>query len=109
MTTNGKLDAAIAALITRLTAELGEVTSAPTAAGTEFRRGGQVFAVLHDAQISLRLRPDIAVAALGTPATAPSPRGADWIEFTPAVSNQQDVDRLRAWLTIGWRAAQRHN
>lgn len=109
MTNNGTPDAAVAALLTRLTTELGEVSSAASAAGMEFRRGSQLFAVLHGGQVSLRLRPDIAAAALGTPATAASPRGADWIEFAPDPSNQQDVDRLQAWLTIGWRSAQRHN
>lgn len=109
MTTNGNPDATIAALITRLTADLGEVSAAASATGAEFRRGSQLFAVLHGGQVSLRLRLDIAAAALGTPATVASPRGADWIEFAPDPSNQQDVDRLQAWLTIGWRSAQRHN
>jgi hypothetical protein len=95
--------------MSRLTAELGEVASATSGAATEFLRGSRVFAVLNGGRVALRLRPDIAAAALGTPNTAASARGADWIEFEPDPSNQQDADRLQAWLTIGWRSAQRHN
>jgi hypothetical protein len=109
MTTNGASGSDVSALMVRLTAELGDVATASSAAGTEFRRGGQPFAVLHGAQISLRLRPDIAEAALRTSGTAPSARGSDWIEFEPGPSDQHDIDRLQAWLTIGWRSAQRHN
>ncbi len=109
MSSNAVPDSVVGELLSRLTGELGEVAAVPSGAATEFRRGNQVFAALHGGQVSLRLRPDIAEAALRTPGTSASTRGADWIEFQPDPSNQQDVDRLQAWLTIGWRAAQRHN
>lgn len=109
MSTNGAPGSAVGALMSRLTAELGEVATATSGAAIEFRRGSLAFAVLRDGQVSLRLRPDIAEAALRTPGTSMSTRGADWIEFQPNPSDQQDIDRLQAWLTIGWRTAQRSN
>ena len=101
--------AEVAALLERVTAELGEVKSASAGLDTEFSRNGRTFAVLRGTQVALRLRPDIAEAALRTPDTEASQRGAEWIEFVPDPSEPQDVDRLSAWLTIGWRAAQRTN
>ena len=109
MTTNGSPAPTVGTVVERLTAELGDVTSSGSASGTEFKRAGQTFAVLQGSQVSLKLRPDIAEAALHTPGTSPSDRGDEWIEFQPDPSDPQDVDRLQAWLTIGWRSAQRRN
>jgi hypothetical protein len=109
MTINDRPNHAVGALMVRLTAELGEVTAAGPADALEYRRGSQAFAVLNGERVSLRLRPDIAEAALRTPRTAASSRGDDWIDFEPDPSDAHDVDRLRAWLTIGWRSAQRPN
>jgi hypothetical protein len=109
MTTNGSPPPTVGAVIARLTAELGDVSTGGSPSGTEFRRGGQVFAVLEGSRVALKLRPDIAEAALRTTGTSPSSRGDEWIEFDPNPSDQHDVDRLQAWLTIGWRSAQRRN
>jgi hypothetical protein len=109
VTTNGAPAATLATVMARLAAELGDVSTTGSSGGTEFRRGGQAFAVVSGRRVSLRLRPDIAEAALRTPATSPSSLGPEWIEFEPNPSDQQDVDRLQAWLTIGWRSAQRRN
>jgi hypothetical protein len=109
MPTNGSADASLSGLIERLTGELGGVTRREVGGTTEYLRGGSVFAVLRGRQVDLRLRSDIAEAALRTPSTTASGRGADWILFEPNASEPQDVDRLRAWLTIGWRTAQRQN
>jgi hypothetical protein len=109
VTTNGAPAVTIGAVMARLIASLGEVSTAASPDGTEFRRGGQTFAVLTGSRVSLKLRPDIAEAATRTPGTSASTRGDDWIEFEPDPSDPQDVDRLQAWLTIGWRSSQRHN
>ncbi|MEA2622751.1 MAG: hypothetical protein QOH61_1661 [Chloroflexota bacterium] len=109
MKTNGVGATGVRAMVEAITTELGDVQATGSATAMEYRRGQQVFAAIDGPRVSLRLRPDIAEAALRTPATAPSPRGADWIEFEPNPSDPQDADRLRAWLTIGWRAAQRPN
>jgi hypothetical protein len=109
MPTNGSANDSLTTLVDRLTGELGGVARREIGGTTEYLRGGSAFAVLRGQEIELRLRPDIAEAAMRTPSTSASGRGADWITFLPNPSDPQDVDRLRAWLTIGWRTAQRQN
>jgi hypothetical protein len=109
MKTNGTAGTGVRALVDQIAEELGDVRTMPSAAVTEYHRGQQLFAVVDGNSVALRLRPDIAEAALRTPATAPSNRGPEWIDFAVDPGNAQDVDRLRAWLTIGWRSAQRSN
>jgi hypothetical protein len=109
MKTNGTAGTGATSLVDGIAAELGDVRAMPQGRATEYHRGQQLFAVVEGNIVTLRLRPDIAEAALRTPGTAPSSRGPEWIEFMVKPADPQDVDRLRAWLTIGWRAAQRPN
>ena len=109
MPTNGSANDSVSGLVDRLTGELGGVSRREIGGTAEYLRGGSVFAVVRGQQVELRVRPDIAEAALRTPSTSVSGRGADWIVFEPNSNEAQDVDRLRAWLTIGWRTAQRQN
>ena len=106
---NGAARAELADVVARIVADFEGVTTRASGPATEFLRGGQLFAEQRGASVSLRLGGDIAEAALRTPATAESRRGDEWMEFQPNVANPQDLDRLRAWLTIGWRTAQRQN
>jgi hypothetical protein len=109
MPTNGSADDSLSALVERLIGELEGVSQREIGGAIEYQRGGTPFAILRGRQIDLRLRPDIAEAALRTPSTSASARGDAWISFEPNPNEPQDVDRLRAWLTIGWRTAQRQN
>jgi hypothetical protein len=109
MPTNGSANHTLADLVERLTDELGGVSTRQVGGATDVARGPSIFAAVRGSRVSLRLRPDIAEAALRTPRTSPSTRGPEWIEFEPDTDDPQDVDRLRAWLTIGWRTAQRQN
>ena len=68
-------------------------------------RGGQPFAALGSNGIEIRLDPPIAAAAVRTPDTAPSPRGQDWVRFNPSDLDGHALDRLRAWLELGYRRA----
>ena len=52
-----------------------------------------------------RLDPAVAAAALRTPDTSPSPRGADWVAFSPAALDGHALDRAKAWLASAWRRA----
>ena len=49
--------------------------------------------------------PAIAKAALSTPDTRPSPRGAGWIAFTPATTDRFALDRAEAWVRLAYRRA----
>jgi hypothetical protein len=65
----------------------------------------RAFAVLGPLGIEIRLDPAIAAAATRTPDTAPSPRGREWVRFSPHELDGHALDRLRAWLDLAYRRA----
>lgn len=66
---------------------------------------GRVFAVLGPDLLEVALDPSVMAAALRTPDTRPSPRGAGWIAFTPRVADRFALDRAEAWVRLGHRRA----
>jgi hypothetical protein len=77
-------------------------------AGTDVRAwaiGGIVFAAAGPDGAEFRLAPPVASAALRTPDTLPSRRGADWVLFRPAALDGHAIDRATAWLASAWRRA----
>jgi hypothetical protein len=64
-----------------------------------------VFATLAGDRAEFRLDPLVAGAALRTPDTGPSPRGADWVSFRPEVVDDGAVDRAEAWFLSAHRRA----
>ncbi len=66
---------------------------------------GERFAVLGGGPVDLRLRPEVASAALRTPDASPSPRGPGWVRFGPPVLDGFARDRAIAWLESAWRFA----
>jgi hypothetical protein len=87
--------------------DLEEVERAASGIGVEWRRGGRPFAALAGDAAEFRLDPLVAMAALRTPDTAASKRGADWVRFSPAIVDGHAVDRAQAWLASAWRRAER--
>ena len=85
--------------------DLDDVEGAESGGGVEWRRGGRPFAALAGDAAEFRLDPLVAKAALRTPDTAASKRGADWVRFSPAVVDGHAVDRAQAWLASAWRRA----
>src|SRR5262249_7085661 len=67
--------------------------------------GGRVFAVVGVDLLEVGLDPAIARAALATPDTRPSPRGAGWVAFTPAAADRFALDRAEAWVRLAHRRA----
>jgi len=86
-------------------ADLDEVEQAEAGGGVEWRRGGRPFAALIGDAAEFRLDPLVATAALRTPDTAASKRGADWVRFSPVDVDGHAVDRAQAWLASAWRRA----
>jgi hypothetical protein len=52
-----------------------------------------------------RLEPMVLRAALGTPDTAASPRGSEWVAFRPQELDRMATDRAAAWLASAHRFA----
>lgn len=79
--------------------------------GTKWSTDGKLFAALSHAQgvalqtAEFRLDPPVLRAALGTPDTAPSPRGPEWLAFSPPDLDRLAVDRAVAWLGSAHRRA----
>jgi hypothetical protein len=101
-------------LVREIAGDLPDVTisSAPGAPGAgpalatlTLSRGPAAFAVLGTSGIEIRLDPAIAAAASRTPDSAPSPRGREWVRFSPRELDAHAVDRLRAWLELACRHA----
>lgn len=73
--------------------------------GLELRLDGERFATISGGVVDLRLRPEVAAAALRTPDVAPSPRAPGWVRFEPPVMDGFARDRAAAWLESAWRFA----
>jgi hypothetical protein len=50
-----------------------------------------------------RLRPDVAAAAARTPEAAPSPRGPEWVAFSPTTFDRFARDRITSWFEFAVR------
>lgn len=97
----------LAARVRAIASELDGVQITRTRDGDELRRDSRVFAVVEGDAAELRLQPDVAEAVLRTPDTAPSGRGREWVRFEPRTIEPSVEDRLAAWVTSAWRAADR--
>lgn len=92
-------------------AKLAGVEQRESDGGTEWSTGGRLFAALSRAPgvaletAEFRLDPPVLRAALGTPDTAPSPRGDDWVAFRPPDLDRLAIDRAVAWLGSAHRRA----
>lgn len=82
---------------------LSGVTVRPAEDGIAWAAGPSVFAILAGDRAEFRLDPVVVRAALRTPDTAASPRGADWLLFRPAVLDDHGVDRAEAWFLSAHR------
>jgi hypothetical protein len=86
---------------------LDEADDVQTLASREYARGRVAFAHRTGEEvIELRLGAEIADAALRTPDTQPSSRGAGWVTFAPRTWDDHARDRLEAWFRVAWRLAE---
>ncbi len=85
--------------------ELADVTRTSEGSVDRLAIDGRVFAVLGTDLLEVALDAAIARAALATPDTRPSPRGAGWIAFTPATTDRFALDRAEAWVRLAYRRA----
>ncbi len=85
--------------------DLGDLERQERPGGVEWSRGGIVFAALKRDRAEFRLAPPVVAAALRTPGTEKSERGADWVAFAPSELDGHAIDRAEAWLASAWRRA----
>jgi len=79
------------------------------AGGILWDRTGRAFAAVSvdGAAADFRLDGAVAAAALRTPDTARSRRGAEWVTFRPEALDDHAMDRAEAWFGSAWRRAER--
>jgi len=99
------MDQSLPVHVTEVIVDLPESRSQSVDGVVTWSRAGRPFAALGPNGIEIRLDLPIAAAATRTPDTAPSSRGADWIRFNPQDLDAYALDRLRAWLELGYRRA----
>jgi len=95
----------LAALLEAHAAILEGAEAVVVEGGLEVRLDGERFATVSGGVVELRLRPEVAAAALRTPDVAPSFGGSDWVRFEPPVLDGFARDRAAAWLESAWRFA----
>jgi hypothetical protein len=76
-----------------------------TGAGVEWALAGLAFAAVTGGTAEFRLDPVVAPAALGSPDTAPSGRGPEWVAFSPPELDRLARDRAVAWFGSAYRRA----
>jgi hypothetical protein len=91
--------------VDRLADELDDVHRHGSGRAVEYVRGATVFAAREGERVSFRLRPELTGAALHTPDTVASGRGADWITLQPGIVDGFAIDRGLAWFESAWRLA----
>ena len=91
--------------IEAVVAELVGVERRRASDGVAYAVGGRVFAVLGEDRLETALDPAVSKAALKTPDTMASGRGAGWIAFTPAAIDRFALDRAEAWVRSAHRRA----
>jgi hypothetical protein len=72
---------------------------------TTYSRGSHAFAMAREDGFEFLVGEIIAGAALRTPDTLISERGADWVLFSPAELDEPALDRALAWFEAAWRRA----
>lgn len=95
----------LAEAVTQAAAELPDAVPVVSDEGTEWAVDGRPFARVAGSVAEFRLSPAVARAALTTPDTERSARGAGWVRFGPVELDRMALDRAEAWLASAYRAA----
>ncbi len=95
----------LASAIRSAALELEGVEIREAGKAVEFLRSNKLFAVLEGPALVVRLRPELAEAAVRTPDAAASGRGTGWVTLRPATLDQFALDRARSWFESAHRLA----
>jgi hypothetical protein len=99
------LAALLAALLVERAADLEGAEVVSIDGGLELVLDGERFGIVAGGAVELRLRREVAAAALRTPDTTASSRGPGWVRFEPPALDAFARDRAAAWLESAWRFA----
>ena len=99
------------ALLDDAAMDLPDVAASSADGGRTWSRGRRAFAAVTEdgSTAEFALDPAVAAAAVRTPDTAPSARGAGWVTFSPAALDEPAADRAVAWFGSAYRRAEPRN
>jgi hypothetical protein len=98
-------DPALEALLAAHVGLLEGAVAVPGPAWTACHLDGFVFAAFAGGVAEFRLGETVSAAALRTPDTKVSARGAGWVRFAPRRLDAHARDRAIAWFESAWRHA----
>ena len=96
-------DLTLADVLAAAAEELPGIVEGEDGGARTWSSAGRMFATLAGDRAEFRLDPLVAGAALRTPDTAPSARGAEWVAFGPAELDDAAIDRAEAWFLSAHR------
>jgi hypothetical protein len=96
---------ALAEILRDAAADLEDVDGREAGGEVTWSIRGVPFVVATPGTADFLFDPVVARAALGTPDTSPSRRGAGWIAFAPRELDQYAVDRATSWFGASYRVA----
>jgi hypothetical protein len=105
MTDEPTSDLTLLDVLTAAAEDLPDIQAGGSEGALHWRANGVSFAALEGDRAEFRLDPLVARAALRTPDTSPSTRGAEWVAFSPSVLDDGAVDRAEAWFLSAYRHA----
>jgi hypothetical protein len=91
--------------VAAVVADLSGASREAAGEATVLAVAGRTFAVVAPGVVEAWLDPAVATAALATPDTRASARGAGWIRFSPVEIDRFALDRAEAWLRSAHRRA----
>ena len=80
-----------------------DVEAMPEGDATVYAIGDSMIARVEGRTAEFRLRPAVAAAAARTPEASPSPRGPEWVAFSPTTFDRFTRDRIEAWFEFATR------
>ena len=94
----------LASLVAAAAAEL-DLEAVEDGSGVAYSIGEMLIVAVAGATAEFRLRADVAAAAARTPEAGPSPRGPQWVAFSPTTFDRFTRDRIDAWFEFATKQA----
>ncbi len=98
----GSHAAELAELIAATAADLG-LEAMVDGASLDYSIGETLVVAVAGGTAEFRLRADVAAAAARTPDAVRSPRGPEWVAFSPTTFDRFTRDRIEAWFEFATR------
>lgn len=97
--------AELAELVAATAADLGLEAKVEDGTSLDYSIGETLVVAVAGGTAEFRLRADVAAAAARTRDAGQSPRGPEWVTFSPKTFDRFTTDRIEAWFEFAVRQA----